>query len=64
VEEHNVMKLLRVVGPNFVAGAEYVKENGVWRCARSAPIIKWITCLPVEQAGAALKKKGWSYQWL
>jgi hypothetical protein len=58
-------RLLRVIAPQFIAGAVWVKENNQWACSnRVAPIIKWMRYKTPDQVVRYLRKKGWEWQWL
>lgn len=57
-------KLLRVVAPHFVAGAVFENKDGVWRCTRVAPIIKYIAKMKPKDIKAYFEKKGWEYAWV
>lgn len=50
----NLMKLVRVVAPHFVAGFE---TDGVVR--RAAPILKYLVGKTDDQAREYIKSKGW-----
>jgi len=58
--------LLRVVAPHFVAGATWIKINGVWRCdpKQTAPILRWMAGKDAKFVREWLKKKQYEYQWI
>src|SRR5262245_35507926 len=47
--------LIRVTGPNFVAGL-ILGNNG--RVAEAAPVVKWAQCMTVDQVHAEAAKRG------
>lgn len=55
--------LLRVVGPNFVAGAVF--DPITRRCVVAAPKMRWwIKGKSAEQAIAYIKRRGWHHLWM
>ncbi len=61
-------RMIRVVAPHFVAGAEFEKRNGQWVCIRAAPILYWMKVDPIQNIERFLKgpakRRGWTYEWL
>jgi hypothetical protein len=58
-------RLLRVIGPNFVAGALWIKtESDVWICKEAAPIIRWMIGGNPAYAKWQLERRGLKHEWL
>lgn len=58
------MKLLRVIAPHFVAGAEWEKRPDGWHCVRAAPIISWMVGKEPAYVAAYLRRKGYAFEWV
>lgn len=59
------MKLLRVTGKSFCAGALFSKSDGKWHMVDCAPYLrKIIGRTPITEIGELLKAKGMKYEWL
>jgi len=57
------MKLLRVIGPNFVAGAVLEKQDGKWVVTQCAPILKWMKNFPVRMLPERMRRKNLQWEW-
>lgn len=58
------VKLLRIVAPHFVAGAEWVKVGDEWECVRAAPIIAWMVGKRPAFVRDYLRRKGYVFEWI
>jgi hypothetical protein len=57
-------RLLRVVGPRFVAGAEFEKRGDEWALVRCAPILGWMRNHPVLWIRTGLRRRRLEWEWL
>jgi hypothetical protein len=56
--------LLRVTGPNYVAGAVFEKVgDGCWRLDRCAPILGWMNGKGITAIWEGLKKRKLQWEW-
>lgn len=60
----NQRRALRVIAPHFVAGAVWEKTPTGWRCARTAPLLKWMRRLTPAEARERLVRAGYEWAWL
>lgn len=58
-------RVLQVSAPHFVAGAVWERDrNQIWRCVRSAPILRWMEKATPHSAEATLTRYAYRWEWL